>query len=157
MREAVINGKIVFKTALSSEKDYIAIDDVVKLLFLIAQKGKNKIYNVASGTNVSNSELASKIKEPMTGRTFEFFLHPLSFDEMVNHIDFLTEKRLLEHRMIFGYYPDIVLNMGNEIKLLKSLASLGRYDAFRQTLQTLKMQIKTYEKNNSTNFKISER
>jgi hypothetical protein len=42
---------------------------------------------------------------------------------MADHHGFLTEKRLLEHRMIYGYYPDIVLNPGNEMKLLKSLAS----------------------------------
>ena len=31
------------------------------------------------------------------------------------------------------------------VKLLKSLANLEQTDAFRQTLQTLKMHIKTYE------------
>jgi len=62
IRDAVIKNKIVFNTALSSEKDYVSIDDVVKLLPLIAQKGKHRIYNVASGANVSNSELASRIK-----------------------------------------------------------------------------------------------
>jgi len=78
-------------------------------------------------TGSSAFELASKIKEPMTGRKFEFLLHSISFEEMVNHNDFLTEKRLLEHRMVFGYYPDIVLNIGDEVKLLKSLASSYLY------------------------------
>ncbi len=46
---------------------------------------------------------------------------------MVNHHNFLPEKRLLEHRLIYGYYPDIVLNTGIEKKLLKSLASSYLY------------------------------
>ncbi len=78
-------------------------------------------------TGSSAFELANKIKEPMTGRKFEFFLHPFSFGEMVSHHGFLTENRLLEHRMIFGCYPDIALNPGKEIKLLKSLASSYLY------------------------------
>lgn len=78
-------------------------------------------------TGSSSFELAGKINEPMTGRKFEFFLHPFSFGEMIDHHSFLTEKRLLEQRMIFGYYPDIALNLGEELKLLKSLASSFLY------------------------------
>lgn len=78
-------------------------------------------------TGSSAFDLASKIQEPMTGRKFEFFLHPLSFEEMCVYHGFLTEKRLLEHRMVFGYYPDIALHVGNETKLLKTLASSFLY------------------------------
>ncbi len=74
-------------------------------------------------TGSSSLELTEKIKEPLTGRKFEFFLHPLSFSEMADHHGFLTEKRLLDHRMIFGYYPDVALNIGNEKRILKTLAS----------------------------------
>ncbi len=78
-------------------------------------------------TGSSSFDLANKIMEPLTGRKFEFTLYPLSFSEMADHHGFLTEKRLLEHRLIFGYYPDIAINMGQEIKLLKSLASSFLY------------------------------
>lgn len=74
-------------------------------------------------TGSSSLDLAGKIKEPMTGRKFEFFLHPFSFEELVGYTDFLTEKRLLEHRMIYGCYPDVALNPGNETRILKTLAS----------------------------------
>lgn len=80
-----------------------------------------KVQLIATGS--SSFELADKINEPLTGRKFEFMLYPFSFGEMVNHHGFLNEKRLLEHRLIFGYYPDIVLNPGQEKKLLQSLAS----------------------------------
>jgi uncharacterized protein len=78
-------------------------------------------------TGSSSFELANNISEPLTGRKFEFTLYPLSFGEMVEHHGFLTEKRLLEHRLIYGYYPDIAINVGQETKLLKSLASSYLY------------------------------
>ena len=74
-------------------------------------------------TGSSSLELAEKIKEPMTGRKLEFFLYPFSFSEMTDHHGFLTEKRMLEHRMIFGYYPYVAVNAGSEKRVLKTLAS----------------------------------
>jgi predicted AAA+ superfamily ATPase len=78
-------------------------------------------------TGSSGFELAGKINEPLTGRKFEFSLHPFSFHEMVEHHGYLTESRMLEHRLIYGCYPDIVLNTGMETKLLKTLASSFLY------------------------------
>ena len=74
-------------------------------------------------TGSSSLELAGKIKEPMTGRKFEFFLHPFSFDELADYHGFLDEKRQLERRLVFGCYPDVIVNLGNEIRILKTLAS----------------------------------
>ena len=71
-------------------------------------------------TGSSSLELSGKIKEPMTGRKFEFFLHPFSFGEMTDHHGFLTEKRLLEQRMIFGCYPDVVVNPGSETRIAEN-------------------------------------
>jgi len=88
-------------------------------------------------TGSSSFDLANKINEPLTGRKFEFTLYPISFSEMVDHHGFLTEKRLLEHRLVYGYYPDIAANLGNEIKLLKSLASSFLYKDLL-TLETIK-------------------
>lgn len=78
-------------------------------------------------TGSSSFELASKVREPLTGRNYEFMLFPFSFGEMVDHHGFLTETRLIEHRLIYGYYPEIALNIGRETKLLKSLASSYLY------------------------------
>lgn len=88
-------------------------------------------------TGSSSFELANNIKEPLTGRKFEFTLYPLSFFEMVDHHGFITEKRLLDHRLIYGYYPDIATSMGQEKKLLKSLASSFLYKDLL-TLETIK-------------------
>lgn len=67
---------------------------------------------IASGS--STFDLADKTNEPLTGRKFEFLLFPISFKEMANHHGLIEEKRLLEHRLIFGYYPEIVTSPGME-------------------------------------------
>ena len=78
-------------------------------------------------TGSSAFELSSQVNEPLTGRKYEFMLYPLSFSEMVHHLGILTEKRLIEHRLIFGYYPEIVTKQGEEQELLKLLASSYLY------------------------------
>ncbi|MCA1758706.1 MAG: ATP-binding protein [Bacteroidales bacterium] len=104
------------------------------VLKIIHDNFKN-VQLIATGS--SSFDLANKINEPLTGRKFEFTLYPLSFSELADHHGFLTEKRLLEHRLIFGYYPDIAINMGQEKKLLKSLASSFLYKDLL-TLETIK-------------------
>ncbi|NOZ45239.1 MAG: ATP-binding protein [Chlorobi bacterium] len=80
---------------------------------------------VVSGS--SAFELANKINEPLTGRKWEYHLFPLSFTEMENHTSWFDEKRLLETRLIFGSYPDVINNQGNEIQILRSLSNSYLY------------------------------
>lgn len=54
-------GHIELRTALDSEKDYIHIDDVVELLPRISIHGIRRLYNVASGIQISNRELVAKL------------------------------------------------------------------------------------------------
>jgi len=39
-------------------------------------------------------------------------MFPLSFGEMVQHHKLLEEKRLIPHRLIYGYYPEVVTRQG---------------------------------------------
>ncbi len=65
-----------------------------------------KIQIVATGS--SSFDLSNKIKEPLTGRVYEFLLYPLSTFEITD--DQTEIKRLLESRLIYGTYPEIVTN-----------------------------------------------
>ncbi len=88
-------------------------------------------------TGSSALELAGQIKEPLTGRKYEYHLYPLSFAELVNHTSLLEEKRLLHHRLIFGYYPEVVNKPGEEKETLQLLTDSYLYkDLF--TLERLK-------------------
>lgn len=78
-------------------------------------------------TGSSSLELANTINEPLTGRKFEFNLFPVSYGEMVDYIGAVEERRLLEHRLIFGYYPDIITHNGQEQELLETLSSSYLY------------------------------
>lgn len=78
-------------------------------------------------TGSSSFDLANNVIEPLTGRKRELHLFPLSFEELVNHSDLLTEKRMIPHRLVFGSYPEVVTSQGNEIEVLKELSQSYLY------------------------------
>jgi predicted AAA+ superfamily ATPase len=78
-------------------------------------------------TGSSAFELANKINEPLTGRKWEHKMYPVSFGEMVAHHGLIEEKRLVPHRLVFGYYPDVVNNAGLEKEILKQLSNSYLY------------------------------
>ncbi len=100
------------------------IENIGICIKLITDNIKN-VKVIATGS--SAFELANKINEPLTGRKWEYHLYPLSFAEMVAHTSLLEEKRLLHHRMLYGYYPEIITSPGNEQSLLKQLANSYLY------------------------------
>ena len=78
-------------------------------------------------TGSSSFELASKVNESLAGRKREFRMFPVSFSEMVSHTNLLEELRLIPHRMVYGYYPEVVCNPGNETIILKELSDSFLY------------------------------
>jgi uncharacterized protein len=106
-------------------KEILVIDEAQRipeagLVLKIIHDNYRNLQLIATGS--SALELSGNISEPMTGRKLEFHLFPLSFGEMAAHHNLLTEQRLLEQRMLYGYYPDIVKNIGLERRLIQSLA-----------------------------------
>ena len=78
-------------------------------------------------TGSSSFDLSNKINEPLTGRKLEYWMFPLSFGELVEHQGLLEEKRLLAHRLIYGSYPDVINNVGDERMVLTELADSYLY------------------------------
>jgi predicted AAA+ superfamily ATPase len=78
-------------------------------------------------TGSSSFELASRVTETLTGRKWEYTLYPFSFAEMVNHHGLLEEKRLIPHRLVYGYYPEAVTHPGDEKEILKELSESYLY------------------------------
>lgn len=116
--------------AIIGNKSYIIIDEAQRIeniglrLKLITDQMPN-IQLIASGS--SSFELASKVNEPLTGRKWEYTMYPVSFGEMVEHHGLLEEKRLLSHRLVYGYYPEIVTHPSEEKELLKQLSDSYLY------------------------------
>jgi nucleoside-diphosphate-sugar epimerase len=61
LRNVITRGNATLFNAMSSEKDYISIVDVVQALELIPLQAISRLINLGSGRNVSNRELAALI------------------------------------------------------------------------------------------------
>lgn len=81
-----------------------------------------KVQIIATGS--SSFDLANKIKEPMTGRAYEFTLLPLSLHEITSAFPDFSEKDLF-NSMQFGSYPAVVAAETTEEKLfsIKNIAT----------------------------------
>ena len=56
-----MGGRLVVRSAPESSKDYIHIEDVAEMLPRIAASGRARIYNLASGVNVTHKEWTDEI------------------------------------------------------------------------------------------------
>lgn len=74
-------------------------------------------------TGSSSLTLANEINEPATGRLIEYHLYPLSLDELAAHTSQREENRLLEQRMIYGLYPEVVTHPDDARRILTNLAN----------------------------------
>jgi predicted AAA+ superfamily ATPase len=77
-------------------------------------------------------ELAEEVSEPLTGRKFEYFLFPLSYEELIDHHGWLEEKRQFDHRLVYGSYPEVVTTVEYTAEVLTLLAGSYLYkDIFK--------------------------
>ncbi len=100
------------------------IKDIGKVIKIFTDQ-LSEIKIIATGS--SAFDLVNKTSEPLTGRKLEYTLYPLSFSEMCHHHGFLDEYRLLEHRLLFGYYPEVINNISSEKEILKSITDSYLY------------------------------
>ena len=142
--------------ALVGNNKYIVIDEAQRIpdigmrLKLITDQIAS-VQVIATGS--SSFELASKVNEPLTGRKREFKMFPLTFSEMANATGLLDELRMIPHRLVYGYYPEVVCNQGDEKATLKelsdsylykdilSLDSVNKPDKLTRLLKALAFQI----------------
>jgi len=116
--------------AIIGDKELIVIDEAQNIdnigmkLKLITDNIK-EVQIIATGS--SSFELANKLNEPLTGRKWEYNFFPVSFKEMVGHHGYLKELGMLKHRLIFGYYPEVVSFPGLEKKTLNELLNSYLY------------------------------
>jgi predicted AAA+ superfamily ATPase len=71
----------------------------------------------------SSLDLHNKVNEPLTGRKFEYQLYPFSTEELIGSSSYLEEKSMLEHRMIYGMYPDVVNHADSAKKILLEITN----------------------------------
>ncbi len=78
-------------------------------------------------TGSSSLQLSDDINEPATGRLLEFTLFPFSLQEIAEHTSWRDEKRLLQQRMIYGAYPEVVMNSEHAQLLLLNIVNSYLY------------------------------
>lgn len=142
--------------AETSGYDIVFIDEAqrvqnigITLKLLIDNYPEKQVVVTAS----SAIELSNSINEPLTGRKFEYVLYPFSAEELINEHGATEERRLLERRLIYGSYPEVVNLPGEERETLTNLVSSYLYkdifsfqdvrkpEIIEQLLQALALQI----------------
>lgn len=130
VQEIVSNMSTARWKALIGDKKILVIDEAqlikdVGLRMKLVTDNLKDVQLVATGS--SAFELANRLNEPLTGRKWEYRIFPLSFAEMVAHHGLLDELGLLTHRMVYGYYPEVVTSQGNEREVLHMLTDSYLY------------------------------
>jgi len=75
-------------------------------------------------TGSSSFDLANKINEPLTGRSLEFKLYPLSIQELKESKDLFDVESKLEKLLVFGSYPEVfLLDKEDAIQKLDQISS----------------------------------
>lgn len=106
-------------------------------------------------TGSSSFDLSNEIKEPLTGRSREFWLYPLSLSEMFPSKDNLEFSRNLETILTYGSYPKVFESISNEEKKIQiekivsnylykdvlKFQSLKNAEIVRRLLEALALQI----------------
>ena len=138
------------------DADLILIDEAqriknigITLKLLIDNYPEKQV--IATGS--SAIEMSNSINEPLTGRKYEYVMYPFSCEELFNEFGEQEEDRMLERRLIYGSYPEVVNNPGEERETLTELVGSYLYkdifsfqdvrkpEIIEQLLQALALQI----------------
>ena len=130
VRDALNSAGSVELESIIGNHRLVVIDEAQRIfniglvLKLIVDNVKD-VQVIATGS--SSFDLNEKIREPLTGRKYEYRLYPFSFAEMVSEGSLFEEKGKLEQRLVFGYYPEIVVKSREQVELLNNLAGSYLY------------------------------
>ncbi|MBQ8656506.1 MAG: ATP-binding protein [Prevotella sp.] len=112
--------------ALLMPYDMVFIDEAqrVRNIGLVLKKiGDLKLDTQVIVTGSSSLALADDVNEPATGRLIEHLMFPLSLAEMAAETSEREERRMLEQRLIYGLYPEVVTDPAAAKQTLVGLAN----------------------------------
>ena len=130
IRERLKNAGTAYLKTLVADNRIVVIDEAQRIheVGLIGKQLVDQMPDVELFiTGSSALELSGMTNEPMTGRKWSLQLYPLSFREMVRHQGLIDELSHLKQRLIYGYYPEIVVQSGREERRLKELSESYLY------------------------------
>jgi predicted AAA+ superfamily ATPase len=100
------------------------ITDIGRCIKLIVDNVKN-VQVLATGS--SAFELKSKLNEPLTGRKWEHPLFPLSVSEIASKNGSFSEQQIIEQRLLYGSYPEVVNEPANAQRIITELSESYLY------------------------------
>lgn len=130
VREMLTKASSTSLSTLIGNHTLVVIDEAqrIKNIGLILKLIADNIPGVqVIATGSSALELANEIHEPLTGRKTALMMYPISFGEMIQHTTLMDECRLLEHRMVYGSYPEVITSPGQEDRVLRELSESYLY------------------------------
>ncbi len=130
IRRAFIDKTSTEIKAFLGNKKLIIIDEAqrvknIGLTLKLIVDNFPSIQIIATGS--SSFDLSNEISEPLTGRKYEFFLYPISLEELKAIYSDLEIARVLENKMIFGMYPEIVMANDDAENKLRNIATSYLY------------------------------
>jgi len=100
------------------------IENIGVTLKIITDQFK-QVQLLVSGS--SALELNNQTSEPLTGRKWEYKLYPISWRELESSFGYVKSEQQLGLRILYGMYPDVINNLGDEIDVLKELTNSYLY------------------------------
>ncbi len=104
-------------------------------------------------TGSSSLDLAFGLNESLTGRKFEHFMYPISYQEFYEEVGPVAALESLESRLLFGSYPEVINEAGEERRYLDLIVDsylykdllnqpgIRRVDLLQKILQALAFQV----------------
>jgi len=135
IRDSLTNITSTQIKQIFGNKKIVAIDEAqrienIGLTLKLAVDNFPEIQIIATGS--SSFELSNSIIEPLTGRKIELYLYPIALEELLQSNTSIEVNRLLENRIIYGMYPEIIQN---QISQYNTLLELTRSYLYKDILQ----------------------
>ena len=129
-REALSGVSSTELKSLIGRKKVVFIDEAqrvknIGITLKLLVESFPEVQVVATGS--SSLDLSDEIVEPLTGRKYEYLLHPFSLLELQDKFSNIEIKRILEKRIIWGMYPEIEEKPEEAETLLRNLTSSYLY------------------------------
>lgn len=127
---ALTNRNLKELQMLIGANKFVVIDEAQKvdnigLTLKIIVDNMPDIQIIATGS--SAFELRNRLNEPLTGRKFEYQMFPISTNEIYKTSGYIDIQRMLEPRLIYGSYPDILNQSTDTQMLLRNLTDSYLY------------------------------
>jgi len=91
---------------------------------IIHDRFKN-VQLILSGS--SAFELRNNTNESLTGRKYEYFLYPISYEEYEESTGYISALSDLNNRLIYGFYPEVLNNPGEAREILNEITQSVLY------------------------------